>query len=252
MTSSERITNPTAEEQQRVPDGTPLDGFVVMDPQPVAVFASSPRRPAETCTRCQRKLRYSKYAHRVDGQRVCRTCDPPRWPPHRRNPRSRPRAVSFAPKAALTRAVMAAEALSDEDRALFAENPRPRTRGDCSRCWTCEMYQTGEIEPDASGLLPCGHRVSAAANHCRPCPWAACSKHLALDLNPQTGSIRLAFSDIETWELKETCSLDVAEHDGMTLEEVGALTNVTRERIRQIESRGIRELAHRLRRERGQ
>ena len=40
----------------------------------------------------------------------------------------------------------------------------------------------------------------------------------------------------------ETCSLDVADRGGITLEEVGEILNLTRERIRQVEVRGLSKL----------
>jgi len=76
----------------------------------------------------------------------------------------------------------------------------------------------------------------------RPCPWVACKYHLYLDVNPETGSIKLNFPDLEPWELPHTCSLDVAERGGITLEEVGEIMNLTRERIRQVEVRGLIKL----------
>ena len=76
----------------------------------------------------------------------------------------------------------------------------------------------------------------------RPCPWVACKHHLYLDINPETGSIKINFPDLEPWELKNTCALDVAERGGITLEEVGEIMNLTRERIRQVEVRGLLKL----------
>lgn len=76
----------------------------------------------------------------------------------------------------------------------------------------------------------------------RPCPWVACKHHLYLDVNEETGSIKLNFPDLEPWELQHTCALDVAERGGITLEEVGEITNLTRERIRQLEVRGLLKL----------
>ena len=76
----------------------------------------------------------------------------------------------------------------------------------------------------------------------RPCPWVACKYHLYLDVNPETGSIKLNFPDLEPWDLPETCALDVAERGGITLEEVGEIMNLTRERIRQVEVRGLIKL----------
>jgi DNA-directed RNA polymerase sigma subunit (sigma70/sigma32) len=55
----------------------------------------------------------------------------------------------------------------------------------------------------------------------------------------QDGSIKLNFPDLEVDEIPETCSLDVAELEGVNLEEVGELMNLTRERVRQIESKAL-------------
>ena len=76
----------------------------------------------------------------------------------------------------------------------------------------------------------------------RPCPYVSCKHHLYLDVNPETGSIKLNFPDLEVWEMAETCSLDVADRGGITLEEVGEILNLTRERIRQVEVRGLLKL----------
>jgi hypothetical protein len=42
--------------------------------------------------------------------------------------------------------------------------------------------------------------------------------------------------------MTETCALDVADRGGTTLEEVGAIMNLTRERIRQVEVKGLAKL----------
>jgi hypothetical protein len=68
----------------------------------------------------------------------------------------------------------------------------------------------------------------------RPCCFVSCKHHLFLDVTPN-GSIKFNFPDREVEDLPETCSLDVADQDGATLEDVGELLNVTRERIRMIE-----------------
>lgn len=76
----------------------------------------------------------------------------------------------------------------------------------------------------------------------RPCPWVACRAHLFLDVNPETGTIKFNFPDLEPWELRETCVLDVAERGGLTLDEIGIELNLTRERVRQLEVRGLLQL----------
>jgi hypothetical protein len=76
----------------------------------------------------------------------------------------------------------------------------------------------------------------------RPCLYVSCRYHLYLDVNPVTGSIKLNFPDKKVWELEETCALDVAERGGITLEDVGDIMNLTRERIRQVEVSGLEKL----------
>ncbi len=124
----------------------------------------------------------------------------------RRRRRSRPRSKTIAMKR-LTREELRV------GRLLYppVDIPRPQTRAECSA-------------------------------EARPCPWVACKYHLYLDVNPDTGSIKINFPDLEPWELTHTCSLDVADRAGITLEEVGEIMNLTRERIRQVEVRGLLKL----------
>ena len=77
----------------------------------------------------------------------------------------------------------------------------------------------------------------------RPCPFVSCKHHLYLDISARTGAIKLNFPDLEVWDMSETCALDVADRGGTTLEEVGAIMNLTRERIRQVEVKGLAKLA---------
>lgn len=77
----------------------------------------------------------------------------------------------------------------------------------------------------------------------RPCPFVSCQHHLYLDVSARTGAIKVNFPDLDVWEMSETCALDVADRGGTTLEEVGAIMNLTRERIRQVEVKGLAKLA---------
>ncbi|MGE0547591.1 MAG: sigma factor-like helix-turn-helix DNA-binding protein [Kofleriaceae bacterium] len=130
-------------------------------------------------------------------------------PRRTRRDRGVPRKVTIARKY-LTRDALKIDAPATE--AMSAElEQRPRTRGEC---------RFGE----------------------RPCPWVSCAHHLYLDINPYSGSIMINFPMLDPLELAETCSLDVADRGGITLEEVGLLMNLTRERIRQVELRGLIQL----------
>jgi hypothetical protein len=82
----------------------------------------------------------------------------------------------------------------------------------------------------------------SGSNAERPCPWVSCKHHLALDVNERTGSIKTNFPDVDIADMPETCALDIAERGGITLEELGEILNLTRERIRQIETRGLAKL----------
>jgi hypothetical protein len=77
--------------------------------------------------------------------------------------------------------VLLGEPATREELAEHTLTPRPRTRGECK-------------------------------DGARPCPWAGCAHHLFLDVNADTGSIKLNYP------------------------------GHTRERVRQIEQIGLREL----------
>lgn len=100
----------------------------------------------------------------------------------------------------------------DEVDEIHDAIPRPRTRGDC-------------------------------VDQPRPCPWVGCRYHLYLDINPHTGSVKFRFPDLDPWDLEETCALDLAERGPMILDDIGKKMNLNRERIRQIEARGLVALA---------
>jgi hypothetical protein len=76
----------------------------------------------------------------------------------------------------------------------------------------------------------------------RPCPFVSCRHHLYFVVSPRTGAIKLNFPDLEVWDLGESCALDVADRGGTTLEDVGAIMNLTRERIRQVEVKALAKL----------
>ena len=89
--------------------------------------------------------------------------------------------------------------------------------------------------PKPSTRAECGEGL-------RPCPYVSCKHHLFLDVSARTGAIKLNFPDLEVWDMNETCALDVADRGGTTLEDVGAIMNLTRERIRQVEVKALAKL----------
>jgi hypothetical protein len=84
-------------------------------------------------------------------------------------------------------------------------------------------------------------RVDCASGP-RPCPFVSCTHHLYLDVSSRTGAIKLNFPDLEVEDMKESCALDISDRGGTTLEEVGAIMNLTRERIRQLEVKALAKL----------
>lgn len=97
-----------------------------------------------------------------------------------------------------------------------------------------------ECLPETPEERACGGTTRPHA--ARPCPFVSCRHHLYLDVNESTGSIKLNFPDREVEELTHSCALDLADAGDMTLEEVGEHMNLTRERIRQLETRGFAKI----------
>lgn len=105
-----------------------------------------------------------------------------------------------------------------------AEHDRPKTRGDC------------EDGP-------------------RPCPYYGCRYNLSVDVAPAfdqdsqpIGNVQLHHTgpedDPESFDMPAgNCALDYADTPGgMTLEEIGAVMGITRERVRQIEHSAVRKV----------
>lgn len=90
---------------------------------------------------------------------------------------------------------------------------RPKTRGDC-------------------------------VNEPRPCPWIGCRYNNYIDVK-ESGSIVKNFPDKEPEDIppERSCSLDIADSKGASLEDVGRVLNMTRERVRQIQGTALHKLS---------
>ena len=147
----------------------------------------------------------------------------------------------FSDEVATTELVRALPEVSRKVRR--GRRTRPRSKTIAMRRLTIaerEIYALMYPPDDADRQRP--QTRAECREHTGPCPWVACKHHLYLDINPETGSIKINFPDLEPWELEHTCALDVADAGGRTLEEVGLITNLTRERIRQVETIGLVKL----------
>lgn len=105
-------------------------------------------------------------------------------------------------------AMLAALEVNGDDQGVVVDvdAERPRTRGDC-----------------IGGQ--------------RPCPFVSCRHHLALDIT-ESGSLHVT-DHLDLEAMTDTCSLDVADRGEHTLDAVGQVLNVTRERVRQLETKGL-------------
>lgn len=137
------------------------------------------------------------------------------------------------------------EAGRAELRALGGDDPyaRPQIRGDCQWCPVCQLVRDGKSD-EAAGPLACGHRIAEVLYRSRPCVFAACKYSLYLDVS-ETGSIILNFPHLEPGQMPvdRSCALDLSDRGSMTLEEVAVVTNLTRERIRQVELKALKRRA---------
>jgi hypothetical protein len=140
------------------------------------------------------------------------------------------------------------EPIEDGDQPTVSRKVRRRSRRTRPRSRTIAMKRLTREELRLGALMnppvdiPRPQSRAECSAESRPCPWVACKHHLYLDVNPETGSIKINFPDLEPWQLPQTCALDVADRGGITLEEVGEIMNLTRERIRQVEVRGLLKL----------
>ncbi len=141
-----------------------------------------------------------------------------------------------------------ARAISPDDTSIAEVKGRGERRKGRRRSKTIALKRLTrqEIQDGIELADMIGYRRPKSRRDCeagpRPCPFVACKHHLYLDVNPDTGSIKLNFPDIPVWEMEHTCALDVADRGGVTLEEVGEILNLTRERIRQVEVMGLEKL----------
>jgi hypothetical protein len=137
--------------------------------------------------------------------------------PRSLRPGARPRSLGTAPLTVTERAELRDDLVQLRRRGVYRR--RPRVLGDC------------EKRPG-------------------PCPWISCRHHLYLEVDEDTGAVKLNFPDKEVWELAETCSLRAAARGGASLEEVGRLVNLSQERTSQLEFSGLAAARRQLRRAR--
>lgn len=75
----------------------------------------------------------------------------------------------------------------------------------------------------------------------RPCPLVSCRHHLFLEVLP-SGSIKYNFPGVEPEDLEHSCSLDVADAEKLSYEEIAAAVNLTRMGFSLVESEALAKL----------
>lgn len=128
---------------------------------------------------------------------------------------------------------------------------RPKTRADClsadalARALTSEWL---ERHPEAGPEDAPHFQTSDGMNCARPCPYVGCKHHLLIEVNPDTGDMTKAVPFDETSQddvgdvlsgRAQTCSLDVANEGAIAPKQIGALLNVSRQRVEFIAERGV-------------
>ncbi len=153
-----------------------------------------------------------------------------------------------APETTFQPVAQGATALScAPDETITREQRRSRRKRDV-RARTISVKRMTKRELEIGRLLypESGYWKPRTRAECadgpRPCPYVSCKHHLYIDVSPRTGAIKLNFPDLDVWEMTESCALDVADRGGTTLEDVGAIMNLTRERIRQVEVKALAKL----------
>lgn len=170
----------------------------------------TPRAPKHVCSVCQQTIR--GHPCWIAGRKAHKRCGGSPRGDRRRPRRSRPRARSLPVRELVSE--LGPSGPPAEQPTEPSPEQRPKTWGECRE-------RTG------------------------PCPWVGCPAHLYLDINPETGSLKLNFPDLEPLELAEPCVLRIAERGGLTLEETAKHMNLTRERIRQVEVQALVKLRRR-------
>jgi len=130
-----------------------------------------------------------------------------------------------------------------------ARRTEPRGETIAVSRWSVRELRAGvaEYPPEESARydrpVTRGDCLSGGSNEMRPCPWVSCRHHLALGVDEHNGNIKLVHPSLDVSDMRTTCALDVADDGGATLDGVGVLMNLTRERIRQIETQASQVLA---------
>ncbi len=130
----------------------------------------------------------------------------------------------------------------------------PRAHTVCVRRIRMTLVREAQVDTsDYTSAIPrtwgdCQERALGTATN--PCAYLRCRHNLLLDISEDTGSYKVTWPHLASGHYgdeydalpQHTCALRVAEQGGMTLDEIGEMMNLTRERVRQIETKALLRL----------
>lgn len=108
-------------------------------------------------------------------------------------------------------------------------------------CMTMHRVREGDERPRTRG---------ECVDSLRPCAFVSCRHHLYLDVSAR-GRLKFNAPGKAPEDLEESCALDVADRDGVTLDEIARMLNLTREGVRRIEIVASAKMEARLMRAEG-
>lgn len=115
------------------------------------------------------------------------------------------------------------ESSEDEARTEAGEEPAEEVALDED---AGEPLHLPMLRPEGPPPRTRGDCLAGGPNEVRPCGWITCKWYIH---RVMSGA-------------KHSCVLDVADQGGVTLEEVGDIMGITRERVRQIEAKVLRRI----------
>ena len=137
---------------------------------------------------------------------------------------------------------------AERQRRVLRLTPRARTV-------SIKRMRTSQLRADEAETIEhterprtwgeCLERALGTAS--RPCGYLRCKHNLLVDVDGRTGSYKVTWPHLASGSYgdeygaypQHTCALRVAEQGGLTLDEIGSVMNLTRERVRQIETKAL-------------
>lgn len=175
---------------------------------------------------------------------------PLRWEP-RKPPRRSKALRTFVPRVTGPLVGDRPREMRDVRIAALTKESRAGTADDMA-----ELVDAGFYVADADGELQWGPAMPVTFGECPPgpCPLVSCRHHNYLEVDEDTGAIKINFPDLDPLDIPETCSLrksgatpppgvnDMQQGRVWPLEAVGLMLNLTRVRVFQLEGQASERL----------